>query len=372
MLVLSPSPKGPGADSLISWCSVTVPTNVKLSDATKDRTFALYGIVEAFRMGKYPTNEQIHSALDYAINNSPVDTTKLSSDGKLLIEDFREIVRTAQTMVDEKNKDELFQQFLFHTRNVDYQRANPKGTAVPVSKEDADRDGQEAAEHLRTLAKLIYTNSEARKLLKDISILGRDVAADATAKASDLARPGDDQLANVDTPAPSNEWVGPDGQKHGADSPVPDTGLAAKREEAERKKEQAKLEKEKAKEDAKESGKRVGEAADQNTATDTQGVANGEPNGFVPENQDQAKIEGEKAREGGESQAKAEKQRVQDQVSQRIPEERKEQAKEQYGKLKEYAGDKFPKERRERFIYRLKKVIVEVRPKPLLTPISPC
>lgn len=67
------------------------------------------------------------------------------------------------------------------------------------------QDGEQAVEHLRTLGKLIFTNSEFRKLLKDVGILGRDVAADAAAKAADAARPSEEQLNQVDETAPSNQ-----------------------------------------------------------------------------------------------------------------------------------------------------------------------
>jgi hypothetical protein len=37
---------------------------------------------------------QINEALDYAINHSPVSLNKLSPDGKLLVEDVRDILET--------------------------------------------------------------------------------------------------------------------------------------------------------------------------------------------------------------------------------------------------------------------------------------
>jgi hypothetical protein len=41
-----------------------------------------------------PDNSQINEALDYAISTSPVDLAKLSPDGKLLVEDVRDILET--------------------------------------------------------------------------------------------------------------------------------------------------------------------------------------------------------------------------------------------------------------------------------------
>ena len=74
-----------------------------------------------------------------------------------------------------------------------------------------------AVEHLRTLLSLILTNSEARKLLSDVSLIGRDLFARGAAKLADTARPDPDSLARVDDAAPSNEWKAPNGQSHGTE-----------------------------------------------------------------------------------------------------------------------------------------------------------
>lgn len=72
-----------------------------------------------------------------------------------------------------------------------------------------------AAAHLRVLATLFVTNAEARKLLGDVGIIGRDVFATAATKAAEAARPDQDRLQRVDQEAPSNQWVGADGQRLG-------------------------------------------------------------------------------------------------------------------------------------------------------------
>ena len=61
---------------------------------------------------------------------------------------------------------------------------NIKGASAPTSKDQARSEGEEAVEHLRVLAKLVFTNSEVRKLLSDITVLGRDVAAGELASSS--------------------------------------------------------------------------------------------------------------------------------------------------------------------------------------------
>ncbi len=58
---------------------------------------------------------QINEALDFAIQHSPVELQKLSPDGKLLVEDVRDILESARMMISEKNQGELFQNFIYAT-----------------------------------------------------------------------------------------------------------------------------------------------------------------------------------------------------------------------------------------------------------------
>lgn len=50
-----------------------------------DRKIRLYGVVEAFRQGRMPSNTQIDATLRYVADNSPIDVIALSSEGKKLI-----------------------------------------------------------------------------------------------------------------------------------------------------------------------------------------------------------------------------------------------------------------------------------------------
>lgn len=95
-----------------------------------------------------PSNAQIDSTLQYVINNSPVDTSALSPDGKKLIQDTRDIIETARLMVVDKNADELFQNFVWHTRDVDVDAAKKNPDEVlPVGKEKVQGDAQQGQSH---------------------------------------------------------------------------------------------------------------------------------------------------------------------------------------------------------------------------------
>jgi len=68
----------------------------------------------------------------------------ISPEGKKLIQDTREVINTARLMVRDKNADELFQYFVWHTRSVDTDslKAGDLTEAIPieVSKAKGDSD----------------------------------------------------------------------------------------------------------------------------------------------------------------------------------------------------------------------------------------
>ncbi|POW21160.1 hypothetical protein PSHT_02715 [Puccinia striiformis] len=348
--------------------AVTQPTDRDLKSKDEDRKMRFYGIIQAFRAGKYPSNAQVDESLTYAIKNSPIDDSKLSTDGKQLIQDFRDIIETFRVIVKKKNADELMQNFLFHTKHVDtdthIQKLREASGSAP-SKDEGKNDGQAAAQHLRTLAKLIYTSSETRKLLKDIGVLARDVVADAAVKVADTTRPTEDALKKVDEAAPANEWVGPDGEKRAAHEKVPSTGLHEKAGDLQQMagkaqdylaQGQSELSDtaETAKAHAGDAAKKVQSSAEDKEHLDDRQQAKetaGEASQVASDKANvAASVTSEKKNRLKEAYGNA--------IS-KIPEEHKEKARQARDDTKVYIQDKFPKERRERFIYRLKKVIVE-------------
>ena len=98
----------------------------------------MYGAIQAFRLGRLPSNEQIDQALQYILDHSLVNTEKLSSEGKKLSHDVQDIIETFRTMVQQKNADELLQQFVWHTREVD--REGMKGAVKVDGREDGEKD----------------------------------------------------------------------------------------------------------------------------------------------------------------------------------------------------------------------------------------
>jgi hypothetical protein len=90
-----------------------------------------------------PDNKQIDETLKYVIDHSPVDTSKLSPEGQQLIQDARDIIETARLMVAEKNADELFQNFVCHTRAAEWDNAKKDpNELLPVDKQKANDDAK--------------------------------------------------------------------------------------------------------------------------------------------------------------------------------------------------------------------------------------
>ncbi|KAF8983945.1 hypothetical protein BDQ17DRAFT_1393896 [Cyathus striatus] len=182
--------------------SVIDPVDRAKKDADVDRKIRLFGVITAFRKGRMPSNQQIDETLQYVLKNSPVDVNQLSPEGKKLIQDTRYIIETARQIVQDKNADELLQQFIWHTRDIDIEekKAAVGGMkdGVPVPEGARDDGRRVPIKHLRTLLSLILTNSE---------LIGRDLLSRSLSKAATGLAPDSERLARVDESAPNDQFV---------------------------------------------------------------------------------------------------------------------------------------------------------------------
>ncbi|KAH9943958.1 hypothetical protein B0H21DRAFT_779540 [Amylocystis lapponica] len=347
--------------------SVVDPVNKQAQAADVDRKLRFYGVVSAFTESRMPSNTQIDSALSYALANSPVDTAALSPDGQRLIQDSRDIIETARLMVQEKNADELFQNFVWHTRGVDTDRAkkDPK-EVLPVDQDKARADGQQAVRHLRTLLSLVLTNSEVRKLFSDFSVIGRDLLARGASKLAETARPDEERLRAVDDTAPRDQFVSEGGRTVGPDETpvlearIPGTnttiaqhpreelghGATVKQGNGEVKSgAQAINETQQAKDNLVQRGKsetqrqknEFSDAVGEDPVPDNDADAEAKKSGFM------GKLRG-----------------VRDNLTDKVPQEHKDRANDHVDRAKQFFSEEyFPQERRDQFIYRGKKVIIE-------------
>lgn len=102
----------------------------------------------------------MNTALEWGPLNKP--SSKLSSDGQLLVRDLRDVIEKTKIMLLAKNQGNLLQDFIWQTQSIG--AGGAKKLDTPVEKETAKQQGQEALEGLRTLGQLLITNGQFRKL----------------------------------------------------------------------------------------------------------------------------------------------------------------------------------------------------------------
>ncbi|KAI0148383.1 hypothetical protein GGR57DRAFT_239258 [Xylariaceae sp. FL1272] len=186
--------------------NVNKPTDTKQKEADVNRKLQLYGIIHAFQLGKVPSNDQIDVALNSFLASKALTnpSPKLSSEGRELVADVRDVVKHAKHLLLSKNEGNLLQDFIWQTQHFDPNAVDTPN--APLSKDAAKQHGDQALEGLRTLGTLLITNGQFRKLLSDATILFRDMAGDAASNAANKVKPSEDKLAQIDQPADDHTW----------------------------------------------------------------------------------------------------------------------------------------------------------------------
>ncbi|KAK1997981.1 hypothetical protein LX36DRAFT_577298 [Colletotrichum falcatum] len=321
---------------------VNKPTDLKQKENDVNRKLQLYGIVSAFQAGKVPSNDQIDVALNSflaskALSNPP---EKLSPEGKALVADARDVVIQAKNLLLSKNQGNLLQDFIWQTEQFDTKAVQVPG--APINKEVAQQHGDKALEGLRTLGTLLITNGQFRKLLKDATVLLRDMAGDAATSAAERVRPSGDALQDIDRPAEDNTWhEAPDFSKENF------------------KKQAQGVYKGSLADDARDVVNAGTQAAHPNGAQNPQDLA-----ATAARDQQQGTDSGVNAQGGINAALDV----VQKKYNENVDDETKEQArqrKEEYRRrAKEYFNKKMPQERKEQTIWRLKKMVLECQQHP--------
>ncbi|KZT65934.1 hypothetical protein DAEQUDRAFT_675958 [Daedalea quercina L-15889] len=342
--------------------AVTDPMNRDQKDADVDRKLRLYGVATALRESRLPTNDQIDAALGYALDHSPVATDQLSESGQVLIQDTRQVLDTMRAIIREKNADELLQNFVWHTRQTDTGRAKKDpNEVVPVGQDKVQADADQAAQHLRTLATLVITNGEARKLISDFGVIGRDLLARGAGKAAELARPDEDALRRVDEPGPDHHFVTEGGRNAGTDeTPVPEARIPGTGHRV-------------AQDPRNEFGRGTNiktESGEEYRGDEAADIAAQRAREAKERAQAQAQVQREDVQQTAvddEADPEVKKGRLQNKLSAardnvfgRVPQEHKDKANEHKERARKFLSDEyFPPERRDQLIYRFKKVVIE-------------
>jgi hypothetical protein len=346
--------------------SVSVPVDSAKKNADVDRKIRFYGIIDAIRKGRLPSNEQIDGALRYALDHSPVDLNKLSPEGRKLVQDTRDIIDTARLIVQEKNADELFQYFVWHTRDIDHEAIKPGdlNQHLPVDKTQAKSDSEQAVRHLRTLLHIVLTNSEARKLLSDFSVIGRDLLSKTAAKLAETIAPDQETLQRVDESAPSDQFITQGGQRTGPgatpvlEARLPGTDKTLKSHPHD---DQVHLRDEQGNErpysDIRSEGQaKFDQFKEQGFQTKEVTKEQARQHAEDIRTSDEPDIEAKEKKRGLVGKMKDMTQNIVD----KIPQEHKDSANDKYERSRRFLTEEyFPQERRDQFMYRGKKVILE-------------
>ncbi|KAK0390953.1 hypothetical protein NLU13_0456 [Sarocladium strictum] len=308
--------------------NVNKPTNVKVKEADVNRKLQLYGIFNAFQNGKVPSNDQIDVALNSFLASKALSnpSSKLSDDGKKLVADVREVVEQAKQLLLSKNEGNLLQDFIWQTTQFD-----PKAVSTPnapISKDSAKRDGDEALQGLRTLGTLLITNGQFRKLLKDSTVLLRDIAGDAASNAAERVRPSEEALQNMDRPADDNTW-----------HDKPDFSKDNLKKQAQ--------------------GVYGGKPKD-----DIKDIANASANAGLPEGQRPDRPEQVDRVAAQNAAVTVAKNKIDQKVDPETKEKVKERNAEYRRRANEYFSKKMPQERKDQVIWRLKKMVLECQQHP--------
>jgi DNA ligase-4 len=322
--------------------NVNKPTDIKKKEADINRKLQVYGIISAFSNGKVPSNDQIDVALNSFLASRALSSpsNKLSAEGRELVADVRDVVKQAKNLLLSKNEGNLLQDFIWQTQNFD---PNAVGTPdAPVDKNTAKRHGDQALEGLRTLGTLLITNGQFRKLLKDATVLFRDMGADAAQKAANKARPDEDALNNLDRPAPDHTW-----------HDTPDISKDNLKNQAQ------KVYGGNPKEDIKHAANQANQEAHPNGSSDPKDIAR-----TAAHDQATGDSSGVNARGGLQAGANTLKQRVAANTDDDTKETARRKKEEYRERTKQYFQQKVPEERRDQIIFRLKKMVVECQQHP--------
>ncbi|KAK0674310.1 hypothetical protein QBC41DRAFT_352064 [Cercophora samala] len=323
---------------------VNRPTNIKEKEADVNRKLQFYGIASAFQNGKVPSNDQIDVALSSFLESKALSnpSAKLSGEGRALVADFREVVKQAKNLLLSKNEGNLLQDFIWQTQQFDPKAVHVPG--APVDKDTAQQHGNQALEGFRTLGTLIITNGQFRKLLKDATILFRDMAGDAATNVAARVKPSHEDLNQIDTPAADNTWHEAPDFKQGKEEMKNKLGSYYKGNP---------------KEDAKAVAAEGTSTAHPGGSSDPRDLA-----GTAAREQAHGGSAGINAVGGAQAAANAAKHQLDANVDQETKDKAKAKKDEYRARTKDYFSKKMPQERREQTIWRLKKMVLECQQHP--------
>ncbi|KAI7904249.1 uncharacterized protein BX663DRAFT_432187, partial [Cokeromyces recurvatus] len=148
----------------------------------------LLGVMQTMQKeGKMPHNTELNDLLEKLKTNRIISSREhlMSTDGKNLLHDFRDLLNVIQKALIVKNKDELFQSLVYHIHCMD----------TPISKENiresiksqnrgasAQQEGKKGSNALMKIVKLMLINNEFRSVLGELLDISQDIFNNMTHK----------------------------------------------------------------------------------------------------------------------------------------------------------------------------------------------
>ncbi|EIE81696.1 hypothetical protein RO3G_06401 [Rhizopus delemar RA 99-880] len=195
--------------------------------ATEEK-YQLMSTIQAIRQGKMPHNAQLEEMLNKMIENQVIQSreNKISEDGKILLNDFRELLQTIKKALNIKNKDELFQSMVYHLHCMESPIS--KDDLASASKKNADMgsmksEGKKASDAIWKIGDSLKGAGDSLQddQNKTTGQSGKDIV-DSTFDSS-LDRMSSNQPMSSISPSPRNHRSRASGSSHIMSSDLSDT-----------------------------------------------------------------------------------------------------------------------------------------------------
>ncbi|KAF8799376.1 hypothetical protein BYT27DRAFT_7227880 [Phlegmacium glaucopus] len=155
-------------------------------------------VIAAFEAGKLPSTQQFNSFIEWLsdVGITQVEPTALSSQGRVIADDLRQILDAYKKLANNKNADNVLQQAIWHLTQGDLTLTSE----AQAGKDKAIADIDAIRSALRNLLSIIWSNisSEGTSLFQDILSLLRLSIADAAEVIEEQASHAKEGLRSVD------------------------------------------------------------------------------------------------------------------------------------------------------------------------------
>lgn len=196
-----------------------------------------YLLLRALSKGYLPSTAQASALLRSLLTSDVLSpsNTQLTPSGRKLVRDVRAWVSLFSTLLEKKNGRDQLQIFLFCTQRA--RMGFDGGELVDAAGNVAGGLGGSVADMttgynaLHTLADLLMTNADFRRLMADVTVLGRQVLSDTVIAGGEVAkavgenvRPAEEELESINAVVPADVEDHMDESQNG-DSKLPTKNL---------------------------------------------------------------------------------------------------------------------------------------------------